>query len=233
MQKAQMFNLDDIVSKLENKTSKLENKIGGTTNKINTDMSDKYVEIIKSNWGNIELNTYIRYKGTDGKLKQGGRVKAINKIADNYVIGIEKKSMKSRPYFWNVSTNNITNIYKLKDEYMYKKSNAMSNTPNAMSNTPNAMSNATNTMYNAPIAQDITGGNNTPDTYIQGNGINNILGGTNEDDILSKLGGKLMFDDADTINKKITSMEIRMDKVERDIKKILNILDHLNNKISR
>lgn len=118
--------------------------VGGAKTELSQDhekILQSYVEIPRGAWGNIPLNTYVRYVTKNNELKTGARVRGISSdMNDGYTIELRKLSRGRKTLVWTANTKNISKIYRIKDEKKFptkanQHSNAQSNQqPNAQSN---------------------------------------------------------------------------------------------------
>lgn len=159
-----------------------------------------YVEIPKSTWGDIELDTYIRYIGMDGQLKTGARIKNITEQPDGSLsISLCRRSFGSKKgYFWTANTSKINKIYRFIDRKEDKKGGESGS-------------------YTGAANSNVV--NNPPPNHTNGN------------DLLDKIGEKLLFEDAETLRNKIDTFDTRLQKVEGDIARILNMIHHIGQKL--
>jgi hypothetical protein len=202
--KPNTFDLDSIVSKLVNdrsssvdKTSLLDktsNEIqsfepANDTNVLEYDrILNSYTEIPRLQWGSIPLQTYIRYKNTDGELKLGGRLISLMPVGNNYILTINSRNRISgyKNLTWSVNTEKISNIYR----------------------------------YNK--ARDKV---NKIDSTTA-----NVQKKTHHEELMSQLGDKLLFDDSESIKNRLDSFEVRLQKLENDLKKLFMLFKRMYEK---
>lgn len=204
------FDLDEIVASLPQPALLPQSKTGGASKKVSKESHDipadmsSYIEINKSSWMNIPLDTYIRYIDKENKWRPGARVKSIKQNADgsnSFVIG------KFNPFIkkftkWNVPFSNITTLYKLKEE-----SNASEKKPLKLVLPPNI---SPEVVANVPNEKE-----------------------SNEEQILGQLGNKLLFEDGEIIRHKVESLEAEVQRMNDDMKSLVTLIKRIYTRLDK
>lgn len=162
---------------------------------------EKYVEVPRSAWLSIPINTYIRYiNAKDGTLKSGGRIMSIDPEDGGHVFKLTKYS-RGR-ITWHVNTKLISKIYKLKPEHNFDL------------NPPKKTAKKGGTVK-SDSAEDIT----TNTTMVSP-----APATTPEAKIMENIGNTLLFEDNGYLTKRIENVEQRIDQVENNLKQIFNMV---------
>lgn len=212
------FNLDDIVERKLCERSK-----GGAEESVNVpkllkkkkpsepmdkDTSEdtvkkiltKYKDIPRAKWGDIPINTYIRYiSSNDGKLKSGGRVMVIEKEDGSYIFTIKKFGRK--PITWYANSKYIKHIFELLNPRIYE-------------NKATKASKLTNS-----IEVKTTGGSQALPNTVRFN-----EEPSEESSMMDQLGDKLLFADNDVLTKRIDRIEDRCDRIENELRKMFTMM---------
>jgi hypothetical protein len=212
-----MFELDSILGGLDEiANSHVKSVAGGATTSDNPNL-DNYSEIAKSDWIRVPADTYIRYFDLTGKWRPGGKVKSIEKDKDgNMGFKVGSFNAKSKRFFmWSIKFANIKHLYKY-------------------------VTSATNTVPARMV--DITGGqvNQQPQQSQQSQPQQSQYESSNdlttmykyeskEDQLLDKLGSKLLFDDTDgdILKKKVDGIESDIIRMSDDMKKMFTLIKRI------
>ena len=209
------FNLDEIVGGLVEKKNNIqtinnsvekkykksrESDIKSEPDKNKQKILSNYDLISKKDWPNIPINTYIRYENKNGELKTGARLKAIRRQGNNLVLTLKKMTRGKPAITWSVNTSVVSFIYKLKKEKLFELKNPpdYKTTGNTTGNTP---SNQT-TGYQF--------GNPNPSSKQ-----------------LRMLGESLLNEDITSVSAKVDIMEVKIQRIERDIQKLFTLIKRL------
>lgn len=188
------------------KPTKISNAVGAP------DMS-KYVEVDKSQWTKLLSNTFIRYIDVEGNWRPGARVKSIKVTDEGNEFTIGKFNPVAKKFtMWNVKFSNVSKLYKLVE---------------ANKSTTNPIG--------APVAikaGGVDGGNDPSD-----NNSNDVdadhKNDTREEQILDKLGNKLLFDDGAILKHKVENLEADLQRMSEDQKSLLILIKRLHARLER
>jgi len=202
------FNLDNILSDLPDGQPVFNGGVGKNKNtpqkssSASNALSNKYAEVRKSDLSTIPIDTYIRYSDLSGNLKPGGgKIKSTEALPDGDVlIKLGKYNMSSKKfYMWSVKLSEISKIYR----YTAAEPSA-SNLSNYSTPTPST----SNLSTSNPSASRPK---------------------TEEEQIINRLGDKMLFDDNEMLNQRITNLEAGIQKLDDDVKKIFMLVKRLYN----
>lgn len=207
------FELDDIIGGLPQPTFAVAGgkptKHSGTTQlaEITSDM-DSYVEINKTGWMSVPVDTYIRYTDQEGKWRPGARVKSIKQNTDgSYAFEVGKFNPFIKKYTkWRVPFNNIAILYKLKDD------NRLNTEPRA----PRIIA----TTAPANISPEVTGAAGDSRE-------------SNEQQILGQLGNKLLFEDGEMIRHKVEGLEAELQRMNEDLKSLVTLIKRIYTRLDK
>lgn len=205
------FDLDKIVESLPQSNT----MTGGATSKpkktitpssVSDDIND-YIEINKTTWKNIPVDTYIRYFDHEGAWRPGARVKSIKENPDgssSFVVG------KFNPFIrkftkWNIPFNNIATLYRLKDD-------------------AKVTGGARPLKVTTTVPQNIS-----PEVAVQ---ISNPRE-SNEEQILGQLGNKLLFEDGEIIRHKVEGIEAEVQRMNEDLKSLVVLIKRLYTRLDK
>ena len=173
-----------------------------------------YTEWPKNQWATIPIRTYIRYMTNDGKLKTGGRIKSITKETDGSLTFAINKYAKRRTLVWEINSKKISNIYEYTKVDPKKKAKGGAQMAQQM-NVQGGM------QANGLVPQMMYGGVSSPNQQMQ------YMPQSQPTSVLSQLGDKLLFDDKDTIVRRLDMLEARTQRIEQDLKKIFMIVKRM------
>ncbi len=201
----QLFDLDKIIDKLPtasggNLNARKPGKSGGA-NKATAKLSKNYVEVNKANLGELSTDTYLRYIDTEGNLKPGGgKFRSLGQNNDGEpILNLSNFNVSTKKYYlWNVKLNEISKIFR------YVKDGDSHEMPSVQSKQSTSTANTANT--------DIP---NTPTLT------------TEEDQIISQLGNKMLFSDNDMLKQKVDAMEVSIERLDADLKKVFTLVKRL------
>lgn len=74
--------------------------------KIEKQTPEDYIELDRSQWQSIKPGSYVKYMGTDGKMRKGGRVITV----DSSLIYFENE-YSGQTANWSTDWSNIKNLY--------------------------------------------------------------------------------------------------------------------------
>ncbi len=194
------------------KPTKVSNAVGAP------DMS-KYVEVDKSQWTKLLSNTFIRYIDVEGNWRPGARVKSIKVTDEGNEFTIGKFNPVAKKFtMWNVKFSNVSKLYKLVE---------------ANKSTTNPIG--------APVAikaggvDRVDGLNNGNDPTDNNSGNVDIdhKNDTREEQILDKLGNKLLFDDGAILKHKVENLEADLQRMSEDQKSLLILIKRLHARLER
>ena len=92
------------------KLSRTESISGGANNKTSTTKLDGYEEVMRQDWLDIELNSYIRYEKNDGVLTKGGFV--FSKSIEKNTLSLRSDLHSYNSASWQVQLDNISKIWR-------------------------------------------------------------------------------------------------------------------------
>ena len=93
------------------KLSRSEPTLGGANTKSNAKL-EGYEEVMRQDWLDIELNTYIRYEKNDGVLTKGGFI--FSKSIERNTLSLRSDLHSYNSASWQVQLDNISTIWRKK-----------------------------------------------------------------------------------------------------------------------
>lgn len=208
------YNLDEILGGIE-KIPGVTTTTGGKVS--NNELSNKYVEVPKNKLATLPLNTYIRYRDSTGALKPGGgKVREILTIDKEQYVRLYNYNVPTKKHFnWKVKLADMSKIYRYVRDNDDGSSTAPIPTSTASKNVKPTTSQANSNQH---AANSTTSSNSS---QFQ----------SEEDQLLSQLGEKMLFNDNDLLKQKVELLEAEVNKLATDQKKMLNIIKRLHNTI--
>lgn len=164
-------------------------------------LSSNYVEIKKSNLNSIPIGTYLRYFDADGNLKPGGgKLKSLGQNAEGEsIITFGNFNASTKKYYvWNVKLTDVSKIYKYVKEAGQNSAKGEPGQSQPSQSQPSQFQ-----QQFKPIQ-------------------------TEEEKIISQLGDKMLFNDTDSLKQKIDSLEIEIQRISTDLKKIFILVQRLH-----
>lgn len=187
------FALDEVLERLP-QNNVIKSKSQPTTRGAQAKLSSNYVEVKKDKLSEVPTGTYMRYFDSEGNLKPGGgKFKSVGQNAEGEsIITLGNFNASTKKYYvWTVKFADISKIYKyVKDG----ESDKTTTKPQSTAQNPSARSEESKEIIKKPE--------------------------TEEEQIISQIGNKMLFNDNELLKQKIDSLELEVQRIDTDLKKI-------------
>lgn len=207
------FALDEVLEQLPQTSNSLYRPKTKTGKSISggsqAKLSDKYVEVKKNQLSSVPIGTYLRYIDSDGNLKPGGgKLKSIGENAEGEnVVTLNNFNMSTKKYYvWSVKLTDISKIYRyVKDSQELKESKEAKERNSIQS-----------TVRQKNVSDSTPNQDQEPEPE------------TVEEQILSQLGNKMLFNDNELLKQKVDSLELEVHRIDTDLKKIFMLVKRIH-----
>jgi hypothetical protein len=185
----------------------------------------KYTPISKQIWRSIPLDTYIRYIDSSNLLQQGGRVIGyVNNTSGEPAMLVKKQNWNRAPTIATVDINSLKGVFKFNEQSEKKEKKEKKTTKSTTTKKPKK----TKKQIDADSSDDETVlGESVMGEPIVGSYENPRNEKTRHDDILDKLGTKLLFEEGEILKKKVENLECEVSRLNEESKKIVVVVNRL------
>lgn len=225
------FNLDNILNSLPRPSSEnhvVSESSGGTEKKgrkmppsvlppeDHSRILRNYTEVSKASWLQIPVHTYVRYIDKNNMLHQGGKLKCFSKSASGtstLMELIKYNHVNRKRIVIKIDLEKTSSIWKLNDRPKKTETVAPS----------------------APIAQGGQPASLDPDEQfeIDSELVVEAKPLSREDEVLHKLGNKLLFEEGDMLKQKVENLESEVFRLNEEMKKIFILVKRLYRMMER
>lgn len=242
------FNLDNIIDSLPQMDFTKENpsiQTGSSEKKVrkmpasilppeeHAKILRNYTEISKASWLQIPVDTYVRYIDKNNMLHQGGKLKCFSKSVSSsstLMELIKYNHVNRKRIVIKINVDNITSIWRLNDRV--KKTTSKT--------TVGGQGGQGGQGKSIQVNQGIQGIQG-----IQGNQEQPVISNfdeqfemeseittstqplSHEDEILNKLGNKLLFEEGDVLKQKVENIESEVFRLNEEMKKMFILVKRL------
>lgn len=211
------FALDEVLEQLPQTSNSLYRPKTKTGKSISSGsqvkLSDKYVEVKKNQLSSVPIGTYLRYIDSDGNLKPGGgKLKSVGENAEGEnVVTLNNFNMSTKKYYvWSVKLTDISKIYRyVKDSQELKESKEAKERNSIQS-----------TVKQKNVSDPRPNQDQEPEPEPEPE--------TAEEQILSQLGNKMLFNDNELLKQKVDSLELEVHRIDTDLKKIFMLVKRIH-----
>lgn len=167
-------------------------------------LSNNYIEVKKNKLSEVPAGTYMRYFDSEGNLKPGGgKFKSVGQNAEGESI-VTLGNFNSSTKKYYVWTVKLADISKI---YKYVKDTTTNTNKTTLAQTSSARSEESKEIIKKPE--------------------------TEEEQIMSQIGNKMLFNDNELLKQKIDSLELEVQRIDTDLKKIFVLVKRIHANVFR
>lgn len=180
-----------------------------------------YTEVSKASWLQIPVETYVRYVDKNNMLHQGGRLKCFSRSvsgASTLMELIKYNHANRKRIVIKIDLDKTASIWRINDNKVKKPTTTVKSNVQGGAGGINGV---------ASVNDQQTLLDPDEQFEMDSNAITDAKPMSREDDVLHKLGNKLLFEEGDMLKQKVENLESEVFRLNEETKKIFILVKRL------